>query len=116
MTRKELGKIGEVRAASFLRKAGYKIVEQNFSCPFGEIDIIAKEKDYLCFVEIKSRRSGFPQEGVDTVKQSRIARIAEYYLKMKNLIGVNCRFDVVAVIFTDGEEKVELIKDAFQVC
>jgi putative endonuclease len=117
MTPKELGKIGERRATSFLKRAGYKIVEQNFSTPFGEIDIIAREKDYLCFIEVKTRQSpnaGFPGEGVGVVKQFRIARIAAYYLKLKNLRRVNCRFDVVAVTLSDGEERIELIRDAFQ--
>jgi putative endonuclease len=116
-----LGKKGEQVALSHLVKLGYSIETKNYRCPFGEIDIIAKEKGVLVFVEVKTRQSerfGAPKEAVDYHKQQRLVRIALYYLaglgkKQEQEI---CRFDVVSVSRNPGSGwVVELIKDAFPV-
>ena len=103
----------ETQAAVFLEKQGYQILERNFRCPAGEIDLIAKEGGYLCFVEVKyrsERETGTPEEAVDAKKQKRISRAALYYL-MKQGLGdtTPCRFDVVG-IRPDG---IRVTKNAF---
>lgn len=92
---------------------GYKIVARNFSGRRGEIDIIARDGEYLVFVEVKYRRDerqGSPAEAVDYRKQQHIRRAAEYYL-YKNRVSeaMPCRFDVVAIL----GDRITLIRDAF---
>jgi putative endonuclease len=114
MTTREIGEMGELQGINFLKKAGYKIVEKNFSVKAGEIDVIAKDKDYLVFVEIKfrtTREFGPPVEAVDKKKQNKIIRSALLYLKANRIIGANVRFDVLSI--GPGENNVELIKNAF---
>ena len=103
----------EGRAAVFLEQAGYQILERNFSCRQGEIDLIAREGAYLVFIEVKYRRnlgSGSPLEAVNPAKQEKIRRTALYYLYCRGYDEETpCRFDVVAVT----GERFELIRDAF---
>lgn len=103
----------EEQAAAFLAGAGYQIIERNFRCRTGEIDIIAKEASVLVFAEVKYREGagcGAPAEAVDRRKQKKIADTARYYL-LTHGYGEDtaCRFDVVAIL---GLE-VQLYKDAF---
>ena len=112
--KQEIGKIGEDIACSYLEKNNYKIICRNYRTKTGEIDIIAKEAEYLCFIEVKYRRDrqcGDPLEAVDYRKQKNIVQTALYYM-MKN--GLNewtpCRFDVVSVC--GGQ--VRVIKNAFE--
>lgn len=113
----ELGKIGEALAVKYLKKHRYKILEQNYKNQAGEIDIIAKDKDVLAFIEVKTRKStefGLPQDAVDTRKQRQIAKSALIYLAKMNIQEIDCRFDVVAITcLPDQKPKIELIKDAF---
>lgn len=113
----ELGKTGEVLALKYLRSHNYKIIEQNYKTRSGEIDIIAKNKDVLAFIEVKTRKSldyGLPQESVDTCKQRQISRVAIEYLAKKNIYDVDCRFDIVAITWLKNQKpQIELIKDAF---
>lgn len=103
----------EELACEYLLRHGYKILERNFRCRQGEIDIIAKDGDYLVFIEVKYRRNGLegdPAEAVDYRKQARILRTARFYMNYTRISeDVPCRFDVVAVLGKD----VRLIKDAF---
>ena len=88
MQKKELGKKGEEIALRFLKKKGYRIIEQNYVCKMGEMDIIAKEKDTLAFVEVKTRTSttfGPPQLAVNFSKQRQLSKVALNFLKRKNL-------------------------------
>jgi len=83
----------------------------------GEVDIIAKEKDPLPFIEVKTRTStefGPPQLAVDTAKQRQLSKVALHYLKEKRLEEVKARFDVVSVILGTKGEEIELIRDAFE--
>lgn len=114
----ELGKKAEEAATEYLRDNGYKIIERNFRCSFGEIDIIAEDADVLVFVEVRSRRSSFyglPQETVAWTKQQKLRRLAEYYLKIKTVTEKKCRFDVIGILFTKDQEikSMDLLKDAF---
>jgi len=112
--RTNLGRKGEKISVEFLRKQGYKIMDRNYRCPQGEIDIVARDKGVLCFVEVKTRRTekyGLPAEAVDWHKQKKLARIALTYLKEKNISQQDLRFDVVSVY----PDRIEIIKDAFLV-
>ncbi len=83
----------------------------------GEVDIVAKEKDTLAFIEVKTRTStefGPPQLAVDTAKQRQLSKVALHYLKEKRLEEVKARFDVVSVILGSRGEEIELIRDAFE--
>lgn len=100
-------------AAEYLTKQGYQILERNFYCRHGEIDLIAREGEYLVFVEVKYRatkESGTPAEAIDKKKQRRIYRTAQYYLYCcHDRKEKSCRFDVVAIL---GKE-ITLIRNAF---
>ena len=113
MNRRETGSRYENYAAAYLEEKGYRILEKNFRCKGGEIDLVGMDGTYLVFTEVKyrkDRRQGYPEEAVDARKQRRIYRAAQYYLSFKNLSpDTPCRFDVVAVEGAD----VRLIKNAF---
>lgn len=113
-----LGERGELAACGFLIKKGYAILEKNYKCRIGEIDLIARRKGRLAFVEVKTRTSGqrgAPQEAVDLKKQEKIFRLAEWYLKEKRLGEIPVAFDVVAVLWQeDRTPEIRLIMDAFE--
>ena len=116
MQKKELGQKGEEIALRFLKKKGYRIIEQNYVCKMGEMDIIAKEKDTFAFIEVKTRTSttfGPPQSAVNASKQRQLSKVALNFLKEKNLEDVRARFDVVAILLRPKGEEIELIRDAF---
>jgi putative endonuclease len=113
----EFGKAAEDAAAKFLKAKGYKILERNYKTKFGEIDIIARQKGVICFLEVKARRSlnlGVPQEAVSIHKQRQISRVAVYYLKSNNLLDRPARFDVLALLYVNSQPEVSLITDAFE--
>ena len=117
MEKKALGKKGEEVALRFLKKKGYRIIEKNYVCKLGEMDIIAKEKDTLVFVEVKTRTTtefGPPQLAVHSSKQRQLSKVALNYLKEKRLEDVKARFDVVAILLGQKGEEIELIRDAFE--
>ncbi|MDD6482900.1 MAG: YraN family protein [Lachnospiraceae bacterium] len=113
MNRRQTGSDYERLAAEYLKKQGYEILAHNFRSRGGEIDIIAREKEYLCFVEVKYRSGngcGSPLEAVTRHKQQNIIRTAGYYLMKRGLpLDTACRFDVVAV---EGEQ-ITLLRNAF---
>jgi putative endonuclease len=112
-----LGEEGEGLAEKFLRKKGYNILQRNFKTSIGEIDIIALDKEYLVFIEVKSRKSleyGQPFEAVNRHKRRKIANVAMLFLKKLKEIPP-CRFDVVSVYYDNGRAEFDLIKDAFEV-
>jgi putative endonuclease len=115
-----LGIAGENVATRALRNEGYEIVARRFRTEIGELDIVARDGDYLVFVEVKTRRGDECGDGAEAVtprKQSRIIRLAQYYLIMNGLYDkVLCRFDVVSIHAPPGlPPTVRIIKDAFQV-
>jgi putative endonuclease len=115
---KALGSKGEDLAVQYLKKKGFKVIERNYHCSAGEIDLIAREKNTLVFVEIKTRSSsdfGLPQDAVDRFKQRKMIETARYYLAEHHLTeDIPARFDVVAIHLTPDGPHIELIKDAFQ--
>jgi putative endonuclease len=117
LMRVSTGKRGEELAAAYLAEAGYRIVERNYRCIFGEIDIVAEERETLVFIEVKSRRSdtyGDPQLAVGHQKQKKISRIAMHYLEEKRLRHRPARFDVVAVKLLTAGHQIEIIRNAFE--
>jgi len=115
---KALGARGEDLAVQYLKKKGFKVIERNYHCSAGEIDLIAREGKTLIFVEIKTRSSsefGLPQEAVDRFKQKKMIEVARAYLAEHHLNEeIPARFDVVAIHLTSTGPDIELIKDAFQ--
>lgn len=108
-----IGKSGEDIAVEYLIKKGYKVIERNFYCKTGEIDIIALNNEYLVFVEVKTRSSteyGVPSEAVTKRKLEHIYRTAKYYVYTRNLQDEFIRFDVIEVYFKNSQYKVNHIK------
>ncbi len=95
------GRKGEAEAENYLREKGYKILRRNFKVSFGEIDLIAKDKDTIVFVEVKARNSlrfGLPREAVTYRKQQNIRKVALLYLQLNHMLDQNCRFDVIEIL------------------
>ena len=115
--RQQFGKKSENLAAWYLEKNGYKIIEQNYRTALGEIDIIAKEKKTIVFVEVKSRQSiryGNPKWAVTPKKQRKISMVALQYLKSIRQTDARARFDVVAITSNRDEPQIEIVKNAFE--
>ena len=112
-----LGKLGENAAAGYLRQKGYRILEQNYRCKIGEIDIVAEKSGRILFIEIKTRRSdhyGAPEESVHTLKQKKILRAAEWYLKEHKATDRPVGFEVISVLWHDGRNpEIRYIPNAF---
>ncbi|OPX86705.1 MAG: hypothetical protein A4E53_02737 [Pelotomaculum sp. PtaB.Bin104] len=119
MQRKMLGQLGEAVATKYLEKDGYQIIERNYRCRLGEIDIIAQDRDdFLVFVEVKSRsgdKYGLAQESVNGQKQFKLRQLAWNYLKKSGKTGCKCRFDVIAILFDSNNtvKRLEHIENAF---
>ena len=118
--RTNIGKIGEETVADFLKSKGYIIVSKNYHSKFGEIDIVAESREYILFVEVKTRKKGSmttPAEAVDKSKQKKII-LTSYDFLSKLRAKINYRFDVAEVYYEitkDGELKTDLnyIENAF---
>ena len=109
------GKRSEIIAAEYLKKKGYKILETNYKNKIGEIDIIAKDKDYIVFVEVKARMSqafGHPFDAIDERKQQKIHAVASLYMVKNHKYGTNCRFDAISILGL-GNPEITHIVDAF---
>lgn len=117
--RRKLGMRGETIAADHLASIGYRMIERNWRCPGGELDLIAEDGGTLVFVEVRSRRDtgsfGTPEESVDARKQKRLRELARMYLYRGRAFDRKTRFDVVAVTFAPDGELVGLrhVKSAF---
>ena len=115
MNKREIGSKYENIAKNYLINNGYKIIDTNFRVKFGEIDIIAINSNYLCFIEVKYRGEGSLGTGFDAVdkrKQKTIYNVAKIYLVRKQLDenDLKCRFDVISI---DENNNIELLKNAF---
>ena len=101
MKRREIGILGETLARNFLENRGYDIQETNYRCPEGEIDIIARDKDVLVFVEVRAKTGsefGCPEESITPVKMSRLRAVSAYYLQTHNDLPESLRIDAVDTI------------------
>jgi putative endonuclease len=111
----ELGKQGEEIAVKYLLRQGYVILDTNWRVKHNEIDIIARDKDYVVIVEVKSRSSDAftePEEAVTRDKQQALIRAANAYIYRKNIME-DVRFDIISIIHNKNETRVNHIKDAF---
>ena len=116
--RQRLGALGEEVASRRLQELGYTILERNYRCPAGEIDIVAEEGEVLAFVEVRAKSQGGalrPIESVDFTKRRRLVALAQLYLAKEKVLDRPCRFDVAEVILNEKGKvsSVELLRDAF---
>lgn len=112
MNKRKIGAQKELLAVHYLKSKGMEILEQNFRCRIGEIDVIARDGETIVFVEVKYRKDGSfgsPFEAVDRRKQNTIRLVAQYYLQQKNQNGCMMRFDVIGIL----GERLEHLKNAF---
>lgn len=113
MNNRKLGSSYEQRAAEYLLQQGYTILERNFRCRLGEIDLIGRDGAYLCFIEVKFRSDtgkGYPAEAITPTKIHRITKTAQYYMLTHNIAeNTACRFDLVLIL----DSEISLIKNAF---
>ena len=101
--KQRLGQWGERLAVAHLRRKGYEILETNYRCAVGEVDVVARQGEYLVFVEVRTRRGqefGTPEESITTRKRAKLVEVAETYLQEKDLNDIDWRIDVVAVQLT----------------
>ncbi len=111
-----LGLQGEEVAANYLKNKGYQVLERNFRCKMGEIDIIACIHRTLVFVEVKTRRSlnyGLPCEAVNKTKQVHIKRVAAFYAMKNNVVDITQRIDVVEILYQGQKAYIRHIENAF---
>jgi putative endonuclease len=112
-----LGKEGERIAELFLKKKGYKLVERNYRCAAGELDLVMLDRRVIVFVEVKTRTGsgyGTPLEAVAVRKQKKMIYVAEFFLSAKKLSQREARFDVVGVSWPGAQPLVEHIENAFE--
>ncbi|MCR5415454.1 MAG: YraN family protein [Pseudobutyrivibrio sp.] len=114
MNKRRQGNDFEGLAADFLERQGFKIIEKNFYCKMGEIDIIARQENYLVFVEVKYRKNtakGDALEAVNFNKMRKISRVADFYMYSHKISSdTNVRFDVIAI----EEGKLKHLQNAFE--
>jgi len=112
----QFGRRSERLAAEYLKLKGYRILETNYRSPAGEIDIIARDRTTIVFVEVKARSSsrfGSPKAAVTPAKQRKISMAALEYIKRTDQAGASARFDVVAIDTAGGTPAIEVVKNAF---
>jgi putative endonuclease len=112
-----LGREGERIAELFLKKKGYRLVERNYRCAAGELDLIVLDRRVIVFVEVKTRTGsgyGTPMEAVEFRKQHKMIRTAQFFLNAKRLSQREARFDVVGISWAGAEPLVEHIENAFE--
>lgn len=110
-----LGKKGEMTAVKFLKKKGYKIIESNFNCRHGEIDIIAKKNDVVCFVEVKTRSNenyGRPIDAITPFKVNHMVRSAQYYIAQKSLEDKEVRLDIIEIVLDQKKPMIRHTENA----
>jgi putative endonuclease len=117
MKRRDTGLTGERVACDFLEKNGYHIIETNYRCRSGEIDIIARQKDTLVFIEVRTKKSsqfGSPEESITPVKMERLRTVAAHYGQNRSNLPSLWRIDVVAIQMdrNDRVTRIELIENA----
>jgi putative endonuclease len=117
MKRRDTGILGEKLARDFLKKRGYRALETNYRCPQGEIDIVAKHKDFLVFIEVRTKTNlkfGSPEESITPAKKERMKAAAFHYQQTHNNLPLLWRIDVVAVELNQKGElsRIELIENA----
>jgi putative endonuclease len=117
MTQKQfMGKYGEDLSAKYLQDRGYQIIERNWRCNLGEIDLIAKEGNRIIFVEVKTRNGsgyGHPFEAITALKVSRMRKLAAQWCAENKSAGSKVRLDAIAVLIQNGKVAIEHLKQVF---
>ncbi|MCL6581641.1 MAG: YraN family protein, partial [Firmicutes bacterium] len=118
LTTTAAGRAGEEAAVRYLEAQGYRVLARNYRCRCGEVDIVAADGPFLCFVEVKARRTGAfgaGLEAVDARKRTQVRRVARHYLARLGTSPPSCRFDAVEVWLDPlgRPERVSLVRDAF---
>lgn len=109
---RKTGSLYEEKAAGYLQEQGFQIIARNFRCKIGEIDIIAFDKNCLCFIEVKFRKNdscGRPAAAVTYAKQRTIIRVSEYFIMKRNMYDFMRRYDVIEITGNN----IALLKNAF---
>ena len=119
MNRQAVGKLGEKTAQKFLKKRGYRIRETGYRCLYGEIDIVAKQKDYLVFVEVRTKSSldfGTPEESITLAKKKKLIATALTYINTHQKLPSLWRIDVVSIELDEKgrTERIDLIENAIE--
>jgi len=113
------GQQAEQKAKIYLQSSGLQLLEQNYRCFHGEIDLVMRDQEDIVFIEVRSRKRmdyGYPAETVNKSKQRKIIKTATHFLQKAGwLYRVNSRFDVIALLFIDGKWQLDWIKNAFSV-
>ena len=117
MRRRDTGILGEKLAGDFLKKRGYRIIETNYRCPHGEIDIVAKHEDFLVFIEVRAKRSlafGSPEQSITPSKMEKLRATAAHYRQNHDNLPDLWRIDMVAIELEQGDKpsRIELIQNA----
>jgi len=117
MKRRETGLTGERVACDFLEKNGYHVIETNYRCPGGEIDIIARQENTLVFIEVRTKKSvqfGSPEESITPAKMARLRTVAAHYGQNRSNLPTLWRIDVVAIQMDrkDRVTRIEIIENA----
>ena len=113
-----LGKDGERIAETYLKKRGCKIVQRNYRCAVGELDLIVVDRGVIVFVEVKTRSGlgyGGPLEAVAHRKQRKMIQVAQYFLNENKLASRDSRFDVIGITWANGKADVHYVQNAFEV-
>ena len=115
---KNLGTLGEDAAADFLKKKGYKIIERNFRCKYGEIDLIVTKDEFIVFIEVKSRKANeqktSPLISVTSAKKEKLRLLGSFFLQAKTIQSRQPRFDVIGITFQKNNQiDLEHIENAF---
>ncbi len=114
MNKDNIGFEGENIACNYLEKEGCEILDRNFICNFGEIDIVARDKNEIVFIEVKTRTNnkyGRPWEAVDTYKLNHIIKTAKYYIYRNNMEKEYIRFDIIEIFIGKKHTKINQIKN-----
>lgn len=117
---KDIGALGENLAKNFLIGNGYTILDNNFTCKLGELDLIVQKKNIISFVEVKTRyyfNYGLPMESITFSKRKKIFLVSSYYIQKYNLKDYYFSYDIVEIFFNkyNNKYKINFIKDAFRI-
>lgn len=116
--KRQRGKNAETQACEFLEKHGLQLLQKNYTCYFGEVDLIMKDKNNdIVFVEVRSRQfdhCGYALQSITPKKEKKILKTAQYYLQQKKWLDkMNCRFDIIAISYANRETEIDWITHAF---
>jgi putative endonuclease len=116
--KQEFGRKSEALAQEYLKRKGFNILKRNYRCGHKEIDLVGQDGNTIVFIEVKAGRSkdfGAPQERVDLRKQKNLTEAAYHFIQEENVTNCDFRFDVVAISYQKGKEKIDHIENAFMV-